>query len=286
VFVLIRSTNSVDLAVHLLRDAPDDAPILLVCHALGFCAPMYAPLVRSLGSEVRCLGIDLRFHGRSTPPLHPTFEWPEFADDVLAVIDSALVPSDAVVHGFGHSLGGAAMTIASSRAPGRFRSLYLYEPVVVPPDAAVGARGSHPMAEMTEKRRARFESRDAARQNFASKPPFSTFDRDALDAYVEHALEDESEGGASLRCRPAWEAELYRSAERSGAWERAPNVGARVRLAMGRTDVGGPARFAERIADRFGAQSPTRFEGLAHFGPFEAPARVASDLDAWLDQTT
>lgn len=279
---IVPSTHGVRIAVHPLADARPGAPILLVCHALGFCAPMYAPMARVLGPDIRCLGIDLRYHGASSAPSQPTFDWREFADDVLAVLDSPLVGPSAEVHGFGHSLGGAALTMAAARRPGRFSSLYFYEPVIPPPNVLPGFGAPNAMAEMTERRRACFESLEAARRNFASKPPFSLFDAEALEGYVQDALELEDDGTATLRCRPAWEAELYRTAARSGAWDVAPDVGTRVRCAMGREGQDGPSSFTVRTSARLGAGEPTRYEQFEHFGPFDGPATIAAELDAWM----
>lgn len=280
--VFVSSTHGVRIAVHPLNAAPDDAPVLVFCHALGFCAPMYAPLARALAPHVRCLGIDLRYHGASTSPSEPTFHWREFGDDVLAVIDSSLVPSGVALHGFGHSLGGAALTLAAARRPGRFASLYLYEPVIPPPNVIPGFGARNAMAEMAEKRRARFESREAAHANFRAKPPFALFDAEALAAYVDDALEVEADGSTSLRCKPLWEASLYRTAGESGAFEVAPTIATRVRLAMGKQGPDGPGAFAPVVAARLGAGEPRRFEAYGHFGPFDAPATIAADVAEFL----
>ena len=280
--VFVSSTHGVRIAVHPLNAAPDDAPVLVFCHALGFCAPMYAPLARALGRGVRCLGIDLRYHGASSSPSEPTFDWREFGDDVLAVIDSELVPPGATLHGFGHSLGGAALTLAAARRPGRFASLYFYEPVIPPPNVIPGFGARNAMAEMAEKRRARFESREAAHANFRAKPPFALFDAEALAAYVDDALEPDEDGSVSLRCKPAFEAALYRTAGESGAFDVADTLGTRVRLAMGRLGPDGPVAFAAAVAAKLGAGEPRRFEAYGHFGPFDAPATIAADVAAWL----
>lgn len=278
----VDSTHGVRIAVHALNEALPNAPVLLVCHALGFCAPMYAPIARRLAPRVRCLGIDLRYHGASSAPDTPTFDWREFGDDVLAVLDSPLVGADAVVHGFGHSLGGAALVLASARRPGRFGSLYLYEPVIPPPAVLPGFGAPNAMAEMALKRRARFESREAAHRNFASKPPFARFDRDVLQGYVDDALAEFPDGSVELRCKPAWESELYRTAGSSGAWEAAAHVGTRVRCAMGLEGADGPSAFTVRTAAQLGAGEPMRLPEAEHFGPFDDPERLARELAAYL----
>ena len=93
---------------------------------------------------------DLRGHGDATPPLSGDFAWTGFADDVLAIVDAlGFEDLDAV----GHSKGGAALLLAEARRPGTFRSLYLYEPVVMPAQWAADTVGSNPLAEGALRRR-------------------------------------------------------------------------------------------------------------------------------------
>jgi hypothetical protein len=46
------------------------------------------------------------------------------------------------------------------------------------------------MARLALKRRAKFRSRTAAMDSFAAKPPFRSFRRDVLQAYLQHGLRD------------------------------------------------------------------------------------------------
>ncbi len=136
-------------------------------------------------------------------------DWNGFADDVLAVVDAwGVSPLWAV----GHSKGGAALLLAEQRRPGTFEALYCYEPVAVPRlDAPPGLAGAdNPLAVGALKRRPTFDSFDDAYANFASKPPLSILDPEALRAYVEHGFADEPDGTVELKCRPEVESEVYR----------------------------------------------------------------------------
>ena len=86
------------------------------------------------------------------------------ADDVLAVVGRL----DPPIAGFGHSMGGAALLLAEDRRPGTFRSLFLFEPIVLPDDFA--PIGSNYMAELARGRRSTFPSRDEALARYASRP--------------------------------------------------------------------------------------------------------------------
>ena len=107
--------------------------------------------------------------------------WEGFADDVLAVVDAmadAGIDTDGLVAA-GHSKGGAALLMAEQRRPGTFAGLYVYEPVVFPPELVVPATAAeNPLSAGALRRRRTFGSRAEALTNYAGKPPFSALDRD------------------------------------------------------------------------------------------------------------
>ncbi len=72
---------------------------------------------------------DARGHGASTgEAVEEHYQWPALADDLLAVLDSA-VPGTAVVDAIGQSTGCGVLLWAVTREPQRFRRLVL----VIPP---------------------------------------------------------------------------------------------------------------------------------------------------------
>ncbi len=89
----------------------------------------------------RCWGLDLRGHGRSDRPSDGDFAWSGFATDVLTVVDHLGLVRP---FGFGHSCGGAAVLLAEQARPGLFRSLYCFEPVVMPDVARALDRRDEP----------------------------------------------------------------------------------------------------------------------------------------------
>jgi pimeloyl-ACP methyl ester carboxylesterase len=268
----IPSTDGVTVVVHDLGDPADARDPLLLVHATGFHGYVWQPLARHLRNH-HPYAPDLRGHGDATVPRNGDFAWNGFADDVLAVVDAmGLHDVDAI----GHSKGGAALLLAEARRPGTFRALYLYEPVVMPPEWTPDDTGANPLAEGALRRRPVFPSRDAAYANFATKPPFSSLDPAALRAYVDHGFEDQPDGSVSLKCMPENESQVYRMGARHKAFDGLHAVTCPVTVARGGFTDFGPAGFAEPIVAALAHGRLEVFEDLGHFGPLEDPAAVAT----------
>ena len=276
----IPSTDGVEAALH---DLGGDGPPLLLVHATGFCGPVWGPVAADLGDRYHCWAPDLRGHGQARTPDGLDFEWRGFADDVLAVVDHLQV--DGPLAAVGHSKGGAALLLAEQRRPGTFARLYCFEPVVFPVGpglpADTGASGSgtgNALADGALRRRERFDSAQAALDNFSSKPPLNVLHPDALAAYVEGGFREEDDGAVTLRCRPVDESQVYRMGAQHGAFAHLGEVTIPVTIATGATDPVGPAAFAAAIADALPQGELVVFDELGHFGPLQDPAAVAADV--------
>jgi pimeloyl-ACP methyl ester carboxylesterase len=278
----VTSTDGVRVAVHDLGGpgAPD-APILLFSHATGFHARVWEPMASSLSTQFRCVGIDYRGHGLSELPSDVGLEWSGMADDAEAVLES--IGSSVPMYGIGHSMGGAALVLAAARRPDTFRSLWLYEPVLMPPDRwPTLPSGSNPMSEAARRRRDRFESVDDALANYASKPPLNQLTADALRAYVDGGFARQPDGSIVLRCRPETEAAVFEQASSSGAWGVLDQLLLPVAIVAGRPDGVGPVEFAPDAAGALPRGTLIRRPHLGHFGPLEEPGEMAQDLAAWI----
>jgi pimeloyl-ACP methyl ester carboxylesterase len=254
-------------------------PILLA-HATGLHGMVWQPLAAHL-TGYHAVAPDLRGQGDSSPPVGRSMDWAGFADDVLAVVDAWGVDDLVAV---GHSKGGAALLLAEQRRPGTFRALWLYEPVVFPPGAFPGSSSSsgptNPLAEGALRRRSTFPSRQAAYDNYASKPPLSVLDPEALHAYVDHGFEDRPDGTVSLKCRPEVESAIFAMASDNGAFEHLGQVSCPVTIARGTEESFGPAAFALPVVDALPQGRLATFDHLGHFGPLQHPAEVAAAIVA------
>ena len=281
----IRAADGVEIATYHFGG---EGPPLMLAHATGFHGRCWLPLAARLTDRFSVWGIDHRGHGSSGKDPRGVYDdWSVFVDDLLVVLDEL---GGEGWSGVGHSMGGAVLLMAEARRPGTFTGLCCYEPVVIPPGMlaqapGTGSPGAEPsgnggslMSDLARRRRAVFESKSAARQNYASKPPFSRFDPAALDAYVEFGMVD-TDQGVTLACAREDEASVYEGAGRTDAWEHLGEVRVPVTVLGGQESIDPVGRLVEDVARRIPRGAALRVEGVGHFGPFEAPGRVA-DLAA------
>ena len=256
-----QSTTSADGTEVAVYDAGGSGPDLLLAHATGFCAGVWAPLVERLDGH-RVAALDIRGHGHSGAP--EVMDWEGTGEDVLAAVD--LLDLDHPV-GVGHSMGGASLLMAELRRPGTFRALWLFEPIVFPPDfSPPGGGGPNPLVEGARRRRDTFESSDAAFTNYSAKPPLNELHPDCLAAYVRYGFADRDDGSITLRCRPSFEASTYEAGQSHRTWSHLDQVTCPVSVVRGRM-VPGPAMLAPGIAERLPDGRLEVHDDQGHFGP-------------------
>lgn len=260
-------------------DLGGDGPDLLLVHATGFCAGVWAPVATHLDG-FRVTALDVRGHGRSDAPDLSSddaargMSWHATGADVLAAVD-ALDLTDPVAAG--HSMGGASILIAQLARPETFRALWGFEPIMMPPEV-VAKNGSNPLAEGARRRRPSFPSAQAAIDNYSSKPPFSALDPDALAAYVQFGFRELDDGSVTLRCTPEVESATYTMGSQHHTFERLGEVTAPMTVARGRADAFSPAAFAPFIADALPNGLLEAHDDLGHFGPLEDPKAIAESI--------
>lgn len=269
--VEIVSADGTPIATYDLGGPGDD---LLLVHATGFCAAVWAPLAAELG-EHRRAALDVRGHGRSGVPA-AGMHWDGTAADVLATVDALGLERP---FGVGHSMGGASLLLAEQARPGTFRGLWLFEPIVFPPQPqAARGTGNH-LAEGARRRRASFDSPRVAYDNFAAKAPLSSLTPAALAAYVAHGFEQLPDGSVRLRCRPEVEASTYEMGGVHHAYDHLGEVRCPVTVVRGTDQVPGPASFAPAIADALPDGHLEDHPELGHFGPLEDPTAMAASVE-------
>ncbi|MFT7597351.1 MAG: pimeloyl-ACP methyl ester carboxylesterase [Acidimicrobiales bacterium] len=266
---LIASTDGVEVALHRLGG---NGPPLLFMHATGFNGRTYSPFVAPLIEHFTVWAPDIRGHGWSTTPENGNYDWLRIASDVLAAIDHLGIATgelDAV----GHSVGAALLLLADAERPGLLRRMYGYEPIVWRPGEVFGP-GENPLVAGALKRREVFTDRGEAIERFAGRPPFATSRADALHAYVTHGFEDLDDGTIRLRCRGADESATY-DGERTSTSDRL--TGCQAPIAIGKGADSGFGNLGLPAFEALPNATLVVHDDLGHFGPLEAPTRLAAD---------
>jgi pimeloyl-ACP methyl ester carboxylesterase len=262
--VLTPSSDGVPIAVH---DLGGDGPPLVLAHATGFHGLVWDRFATLLADWFHVWSLDFRAHGASG---RGDLSWGAMTGDLLATIAVAGGGQPFV---FGHSLGGAVALLTEQATPGTFRAMCLYEPAALPPWALAPSQ-EHPLSTAARRRRAVFESRDAAYDNYAGKPPLDELSAGALRAYVDHGFADRPDGTVELRCRPDDEAEVFVRGTDSGAFEAIAEVTCPVTFVRGGTQIPGPGMFIELVAEKAPNGRLVTLDRLAHFGPLHDPGAV------------
>ena len=238
---------------------------LLFAHATGFSSGVWDPVVAEVGAAQV---LDLPGHGATPEPGRP-FTWWTFGHYLLAEAAPGSI-------GVGHSMGGAALLMAEATDPGRFSALVLVEPIVF-------AEGDQAMVEamaaQAERRRSHWPDRETARAHLAAKPVFSRWHPAAMDGYLRTGLGDDPAGGVRLRCRPRFEAEVYRLSHSHRMWDRLGEVHCPVLVLAGTESDTYRPEDAARLAGRLPGGRFRLAEGTGHFLPMERPELVVAAIE-------
>ena len=233
------------------------------------------PIAHRLTDAFRVISIDLRGHGESEIPDGIDLVWTGMAQDILAVIDHFDLADVRVA---GHSMGGCSAVLAEQVRPGTITAAWLFEPIVMPNDSAMYRSGPNPLVEMARRRREVFDTREAAYDRYASRPPFDTSDPASLWAYVDWGFEDMPDGSVRLKCRGEIEAQVFEHS-RTNAFEGLASVQTAAVVAGG-NDPEGPAKAAPMIAEALPNARFDLYNEYSHFGPMEAPDVMADAIRA------
>lgn len=260
-----------------LEFGPQDRPIDIVfVHANGFNAQTYRALLSPLAASLRILAIDQRGHGATTLPADPEGRrsWRDLRDDLIGLLDALDGPPVVLA---GHSMGGTVGLLAAAERPERVKGLVLLDPVIMPWLATLYAKAPWtsgrlwkrmPMVQGALRRRAVFDSREAAFAAYKGRGAFKTWPETMLADYVAGGLVERPDGKVELACAPVWEASNY-AAQAHDPWRAVRQVKAPVRILKAErhsTCHAGPG-----FARRGRAVRIETVAGTSHFLPMERP---------------
>lgn len=272
------TTDATELAIHDFGGAGDD---LLLVHGVSLCAEMLSPMAEHLGAH-RAAGVDLRGHGSSARPPTRDYSFERMGRDLGELLDAAKAP----VRAFGHSAGASALLLAALERPERFRSLCLFEPILLDARAAVGLEE---MARHAEGRRSVFTSRAEAEEHFSSRGVFATFDREVLAGFVDGGLRPLPDGSFELALSGPDEAAIYRSSVEDHIWdgvEVLPKLDLELTILTGGETKGPTLVGSRRLAKLDPRVRVVKVEGVDHFGPFVQPKLLGELVSTIFDTSS
>jgi pimeloyl-ACP methyl ester carboxylesterase len=194
------------IKLHYLDWGGEGSPIV-IAHATGFLARVYAPIARALCAIGHVFAYDQRGHGDSEPAPDDEYNWSATAADLRGFIEAMGFES---VRGFGHSAGATAFGAVSGCRPGLVSRAVLVDPIVHDASDQATIRGRRDaLVAGTLKRRRVFDSVEHAFRHLGSKPPFDTWDKAVLRDYCEYGTKVRADGTRELKCDPAVEAKIY-----------------------------------------------------------------------------
>ena len=268
----IISTDDFAVRAYRLHNAPKDplgdAPALIWAHANGFNAGCYQPLLARLSGHFQVFAYDARGHGasdRSLDNLEHDFAMVRFAEDLshLTARIRQIIGPTKPLHFASHSLGGlAAVLLEADLGQAPFDSLTLFEPPIYPPaghperDAALAHAPN--FIRWAARRQGHFPDQQALRDAVEKIITYRRFAPDMMTAYLDAAVESDSNGGLNLRCPGIIESAIYTNCPDSGIFEQTASVTTRARIFATDQNVlpelhswapGTMASIAENMAD-------------------------------------
>lgn len=213
---------------------------LIFVHANGFNAMTYRSLLAPLSGTLRIWAPDLRGHGLTRLPTDRgrRIGWADHRDDLAALLEVLQGPPVVLA---GHSMGGTSSLLAAAERPDQVSRLVLMDPVI-------WNRAAHlafhlpffdqlprriPLYRNALKRRARFDSREAAMAAYRGRGAFKGWPDMMLADYLSDGLVEAGEG-LTLACAPDWEASNY-AAQGHDPWRALARVGRPVRILKAET---------------------------------------------------
>ena len=259
------------------------SPVLL-SHATGFHAHCWEPMADILTTKHHVMGLDHRGYGDAETVDPATISWRPYGDDALTAARFMYAADQQPLVGVGHSMGGASLLMAAHKEPQLFRALFVFEPIVFPPNpySTDGESAPNPLAGGARKRRSTFPSFEAALENYTAKPPMNSFHPKARGAYVRHGFKTTTTGEVELKCLPEHEARTYETGGTSGAWDDLPHITTPVWVISGAPAPMQPSSFAIRVAEQLPHSTYVQYDNMGHFGPLEQPSEIAELVESVL----
>lgn len=267
------------LNLHYLEWPKPAAPAAVLLHATGFLARLWQPIAQELAADYHVLALDQRGHGDSDKP-PGSYPWLHFVDDLIAFLDALDLRS---VLAIGHSMGGATIAHTAAIRPDLIGRAVLIEPVIFSPQVrATGDDGSRRLAEGARKRRTLWPSREAMYRSYRERPPFDTWQDEAVRLYVEYGTTLQGDGQAQLKCPGEIEAQVFEGQPIPDTFAVLPQVRCPTLVLYGQHSEDHLAAAAREAAARIPGARLVAISEASHFLPMERPEAVVQEIRNFL----
>ena len=288
------SIGDTDARIALARWGAEDSakPPALLLHGTGFVAEVWDDVARELALRYTVYALDRRGHGDSHKPAANRYHFQDFAEDVCRVIEALDLTN---IYGIGHSAGATDLLLAAKLLPERFARLFVMEPTIMDPRAArpdALSDLSKGAVQSALRRRAEFESTEAAFARYRAAPAFAKWTENSLRAYIQHGFASEEDGRVRLRCTPEIESavllpimeameQVYTGDARGNPFAWLSEIECPVRVATTEKSWSIYREMASRAVALLPAASQWTFDGAGHSVAQEAPELVLGALKAF-----
>jgi pimeloyl-ACP methyl ester carboxylesterase len=288
----LEAADGVRIAVHDMG-GPDAAPVVVFCHANGFAARSYVPLLSALAKRLRVLAMDIRGHGESFIPEAPygdRLALPAMARDFAAVVEwAAAAYPGSDIHAVAHSLGGLLPIADMAGGRSRLKRAVLFEAAVFPPEGhEVHAEAEKLNSERRvriPRRRSVFADPAVLGQSLCAAPAFAGVTPQGLILHCEATLKRESDGAFHLRCRPEVEGLLYGEVANANQYNELHNIAVPT-LVVGADPTHPGSTWVTRMQPfvhrKIKHSQFVTVPGVGHLLPLERPERCAELAADWL----
>ena len=202
---------------HLLDE---QKPTINFLHGNGLCGKTYWSMLKGLSDDYSLFLQDCVGHGDSDEGAG-FVSWEKSAEDAYQIIlaESGAAKGKRALVGMGHSFGGILTLKIAAKYPELFDALVLLDPIMMPEEfMAMSKDMPNPLAAKTRVRRNNWTSKQEAMDYFRSKSAYKNWSDESLRNFVNEGLLESSEGGLSLKCPPAVEADIFSSTP-DGLWD-------------------------------------------------------------------
>lgn len=219
------------------------------------------------------------------PAFPVTSNWPHVREELARFIEGCAEAAYLV----GHSLGGFLSLLVACRHPALARGVVMLDsPIVagwrahsVQVAKATGLIRRVSPGRVSQRRRERWPSRDAAHAHFAAKHAFARWDPRVLAAYIESGLQD-GDDGVALAFRRDVETQLYNTLPHH-LWAVLKRHPPRVPVSFVAGTQSAEIRQVTLAATRAVVHERLSWIEGTHLFPMERPDETAREVLRWID---